>query len=226
MMRSGSAGYALIEMLATLIIVGMTTAMMVSGLGTSRRVWDHIDAANTMGDAVAGSQMLLRDRVERMFPATRYDKIPSYADFDGLADKLMFLAPPRALGAPSGLRRYQLAVAANGDLVLSSLSDLAADQKTPSENLVLLHHVQGLDIAYFGAAPPDNRPGWRFVWEQRPGPPQLIRIRVQFAPQDPRVWPELLVKPFATVDSMCVLMISTRNCRGRALVQPPGNNPS
>lgn len=219
-MRSSSAGYALVEMLAALIIIGMTSAMMVGGLGNSRRVWDHIDAANTMGDAIAGAQSLLRDRIERVFPATRYDKIPSYADFAGAADKMMFLAPPRDIGAPSALRRYQLAVAANGDLVLSSISDVAADQNAVPENLVLLHHVQGLDMAYYGVAPPDNRPGWRFTWELRPAAPQLIRIRVQFGPQDPRVWPELLIKPYAVVDSMCVLMVTTKSCRGRAPVRP------
>jgi general secretion pathway protein J len=216
MKRDGSAGYALVEMLATLIIVGLTSAMMVEGLGTSRRVWEHVDASNSMGDLIAGTQMLLRDKVEHLFPATRYDKIPSYADFDGVADKVMFLAPPRDVAAPSALRRYVLSVAPNGDLVLSSLSDLAPDPKAIPDNLVLLHNVQGLDIAYYGVAPPDNRPAWRFAWERLPMPPQLIRIRVQFAPQDPRVWPELLIKPFATVDSMCVLMVRVGKCRGRA----------
>jgi len=81
---------------------------------------------------------------------------------------------------------------------------------------VLLHNVQGFDIAYYGVAPPDNRPAWLCDWERQPMPPQLIRIRVQFAPQDPRVWPELLIKPFATVDSMCVLMVRVGKCRGRA----------
>lgn len=215
-MRRTDGGYALIEMLATLVIVAMTSALMVSGLGASRRVWDKVDAANNMGDLIAGAQLLLRERIERVFPATRYDKIPSYADFDGVADRMMFLSSPRDVNAPSGPQRYQLAVAPNGDLVLYALPDLAADPKAPPQSLVLLHHVQGVDIAYFGAAPPDNRPAWRFAWEQRPTPPQLIRIRVQFAPQDSRVWPELIVKPFATVDSMCVLMISTKKCRGRA----------
>jgi len=203
-------------MLATLVIVGLTSAMMVEGLGASRRVWEHVDSSNSMGDLIAGTQLLLRDRIERTFPATRYDKIPSYADFDGVADKMMFLAPPRDIGAPNALRRYVLSVAPNGDLVLSSLSDLAPDPKATPDNLVLLHNVQGLDIAYYGVAPPDNRPAWRFAWEQRPAPPQLIRIRVQFAPQDPRVWPELLIKPAANVDSMCVLMVRTGKCRGRA----------
>jgi len=215
-MSDRAAGYALVEMLAALVIVGLTSAMMISGLGASRRVWDHVDRSNTMGDAIAGAQLLLRERIERVFPATRYDKIPSYADFDGVADKVMFLAPPRDVQAPSALRRYQLSVASNGDLVLSSVSDLAPAQNAPGENLVLLHNVQGLDIAYFGVAPPDNRLGWRFAWEQRPAPPRLIRIRVQFAPQDPRVWPELLIKPFATVDTMCVLIVNTGKCRGRA----------
>lgn len=214
-MDDRAAGYALIEMLATLVIIGMLSAMMISGLGASQQVWKRVDAANSMGDAIAGAQILLRARIERLFPATRYDKIPSYADFDGLADKMTFLAPPRDIQAPSGLRRYQLGVAPNGDLVLSSVSDLAIPN-APPENLVLLHNVQGLDIAYFGAAPPDNKPSWRFAWELRPIPPQLIRIRVQFPPQDPRVWPELLVKPFANVDSMCVLIVTTGKCRGRA----------
>ena len=219
-MRRGESGYALVEMLATLVIVGLTSIMMVSGLGASRRVWDHLDASNNMGDIIAGSQLLLREQLERIFPATKYDKIPSYADMDGTSDKFVFLAPPRDLQAPSALRRYQLAVAPNGDLVLSSVSDLAADPSTPTENLVLLHNVQGIDIAYFGVAPPDNQPQWRFAWQQRPAPPQLFRIRVHFAPQDPRVWPELLVKPFAMVDSMCVLMVTTKACRGRAPVGP------
>jgi len=185
-----AAGYALIEMLATLVIIGMMSAMMISGLGASQQVWQRVDSANNMGDTIAGAQILLRERLERVFPATRYDKIPSYADLDGVADKFMFLSFPRDVQAPS------------------------APNASP-ENLVLLHNVQGLDISYFGVAPPDNKPAWRFAWEGRPSPPQLIRIRVQFPPQDSRVWPELLVKPFAMVDSMCVLIVTTGKCRGR-----------
>ncbi len=214
-MRDRTAGYALIEMLATLVIIGMMSAMMISGLGASQQVWKRVDAANSMGDNMAGAQLLLRGRLERVFPATRYDKIPSYADFDGLADKMMFLSSPRDVQAPSALRRYQLGLASNGDLVLSSISDVAAPNAAP-ENLVLLHNVQGLDIAYFGVAPPDNKPGWRFAWERRPAAPELIRIRVQFPPQDSRIWPELLIRPFVNVDTMCVLIVTAGKCRGRA----------
>jgi general secretion pathway protein J len=214
-MADRAAGYTIVEMLVSLIIIGMASAMMLSGLGTGRRVWERADVADAAGEAVSGTQMLLRARLERAFPATRYDKVPTYADFDGLADKVVFLAPARDIHAPTGLQRYALGLAPNGDLMLVSQSDLAADPNVPSEQLVLLHKVQQLDIAYFGVLPPDKGPAWHDKWEGNSNLPLLMRIRVQFPPDDPRVWPEFLVKPFAMVDSMCVLIVMTGKCRGR-----------
>jgi general secretion pathway protein J len=215
-MAARVAGYTLVEMLASLIIVGLISALMLSGLNTGRRAWERADVANFAGETISGAQLLLRERLEHAFPATRYDKIPTYADFTGTAEGVNFLSPPRDIHAPQALMRYTLGLASNGDLVLSSLTDLAVDPQAPGEQLVLLHNVQQLDIAYFGVVPPDKAPNWHDQWGQRAILPLLIRIRVQFPPDDPRAWPELVVKPFATVDSMCVLTVMTGKCRGRA----------
>jgi general secretion pathway protein J len=214
--RGRESGYTLVEMLASLIIVGLAGAMMLSGVTTGRRVWERADAANAIGESISGSQMVLRERLERAYPATRYDKIPTYADFFGAENAVTFLSPPRDIAAPQALQRYTLGLAANGDLVLSDLSDVAIDPKGPGTPLVLLHNVQQLDISYYGVVPPDKAPAWHDKWQGRPALPLLMRIRVQFPPDDPRGWPDLLIKPFATVDSMCVLTVMTGKCRGRA----------
>jgi general secretion pathway protein J len=214
-MRSHDAGYTLVELLASLIIIGMVSMMMLSGITAGRRVWEKADTANAQGETISGAQMLLRERIERAYPATRYDKIPTYSDFFGAANGVNFLSPPRDIHAPSGLVRYTLALAPNGDLVLSALSDLAVDPKAPGEPLVLLHNVQQLDIAYFGVTPPDKDPAWHENWQFRQTLPMLMRVRVQFPPEDTRAWPDLLIKPFAMVDSMCVLTVMTGKCRGR-----------
>jgi general secretion pathway protein J len=213
MMRD--SGYTLVEMLISLVIVGLAAVMMLQGVTTGRRVWERADAANAAGETVSGAQMLLREKVERAYPATRYDKIPTYADFFGAENTVMFLAPPRDLQAPSALVRYTLGLASNGDLVLSALSDVAIDPKAPGEPLVLLHNVQQLDIGYYGVLPPDKAPAWHDQWQGRSVLPLLMRVRVQFPPDDPRSWPELLIKPFAMVDTMCVLTVMTGKCRGR-----------
>lgn len=215
-MTSRDDGYTLVELLASLVIIAMASAMMFSGISTGRRVWERADTANVAGETISGAQMLLRSRIERAYPATRYDKIPTYADFFGAANGVTFLAPPRDIHAPQALMRYTLSLAPNGDLVLTDLSDVALDPKAPGEPLVLLHNVQQLDIAYFGVQPPDNAPSWHEQWQARATLPLLMRVRVQFPPDDVRSWPDLLIKPFATVDSMCVLTVMTGKCRGRA----------
>jgi general secretion pathway protein J len=212
---SRDAGYTLIELLAALVIIGMTSWMMLSGITAGRRVWERADVANAQGEVVSGAQMLLRERIERAYPATRYDKIPTYADFFGASNGVNFLSPPRDIHAPQGLVRYTLGLAPNGDLVLKALTDLAVDPTASEEPLVLLHNVQQLDIAYFGVVPPDKEPAWHDQWQLMPALPLLMRVRVGFPPEDTRAWPDLLIKPFAMVDSMCVLTVMTGKCRGR-----------
>jgi hypothetical protein len=52
-------------------------------------------------------------------------------------------------------------------------------------------------------------------WEKQAALPQLVRIRVQFEQGDRRAWPELLIKPMVTIDSLCVLNAANGRCRGR-----------
>jgi len=209
------SGYALIELIASLVILAMMSVLMVSGVVTGRHVWERLDANNAMGDSIAGAQTVLRQRLERIFPETRYDANPPYADIDGAANSVTFLAQPRDAERPSSLRRYNLALSTDGNLTLSSTSDLAIDPTAPGEQQVLLRGVQSLDVEYFGPGP-DGTPGWQLRWHEQPASPQLIRIRAQFAPGDGRQWPDLLVKPIATIDTLCVLNTATGRCRGRA----------
>jgi general secretion pathway protein J len=208
-------GYTLVEMLVSLIIVGLLAVMMLQGLYSGRKAWERADVASVAGESVSGAQMLLRARLERTYPATRYDKIPTYADFTGAADSVNFLSPPRDIQAPQAMMRYVLGLATNGDLTLAYMSDVAANPQGQPLGLVLLHGVQQLDIAYYGVLPPDKAPAWHDTWQGRAVLPLLMRVRVQFPPDDPRIWPDLFVKPFAMVDSMCVLTVMTGKCRGR-----------
>ncbi len=214
-MAHRSAGFTLVELLVSLAIMAMLSVLIVSGVGGGARVWERMDRTTAAGEAVEGAQAALRTRLERIFPATRYDASTPYVDFDGAADSLAFIAPPADAARPAPLRRYHLALTAAGDLVLSSHSDLAANPAAPDpEQLVLLHGVQGIELAYFGPTAPDNSPRWRPRWTAQPAPPQLVRLRVAFAADDRRWWPDLVVKPAADIDAGCVMNSSGR-CMGR-----------
>jgi general secretion pathway protein J len=175
---------------------------------------------NANAEDVGGAQLMLRQRIERIFPATRYDTIPPFADLDGEANTFTFLAEPRKKQQPSSLRRYKVWLGPNGELMLSSVSDVAADPTKADENLVLLRGVGALDLAYYGPLPPvGSAPSagsdWQLRWQQRATPPQLVRVHVEFDPGDRRIWPDLLVRPLVTIDTGCVLNSASGKCRGR-----------
>ncbi len=209
------AGFALVEALASLVIVGMIALMLVAGMNTGRRVWEGADRRQSGAEAVDAAQGALRDRVEQLFPATLFDRSPPYVDFQGRRDGMTFLSNPAEAGRPAPLRRYSLALDAGGDLVLSSISDAAPPGRATTTREVLLARAQGLDIAYFGAREGDVGEAWRSSWAGEATPPELIRIRVALAPGDPRRWPDLVVRPRADIDAACLLNPVTHHCKGR-----------
>lgn len=214
--RAGSAGFALAEALASLGLVAMTSLLILSGVGTGRRVWETMDSTAAAGEAVEGAQGVIRARLERLFPASRFEANAPVVMLDGGATSIAFLAPPTQARAPDTLQRFMLSLSAQGELLLTSFSDLAADPaRAPVETRKLLDGVRTLDIAYFGSAAPDNTVRWRQDWRRQSYPPKLIRVRVGFRDGDARQWPDLVVRPDATVDDLCVLYVQGARCRGR-----------
>jgi general secretion pathway protein J len=98
---------------------------------------------------------------------------------------------------------------------LASASDIAPTQG-PADAQILLTGVRALEIDYFGPARPDMQRRWRVSWRGQPNLPELVRVRVAFEPGDPRRWPDLVVHPRATIDSLCRLDVVGHHCKGRA----------
>lgn len=207
-------GFTLIEMLVTLALLGMISLLMVSGVANGRRVWERIETSAARGESVQGAQAALRARMERTWPAARFDASVPYTDVRGDARSLEFLAPPPDARGPAGLRRYRLLLGTRGELTLLSAADLSANPTAPDDTMVVLRDVREIELVYFGAAAPDNTPRWRPFWQEQPRPPELIRLRVAFPPGDRRVWPDLVVRPASNDDARCLFSTKAEVCRG------------
>jgi general secretion pathway protein J len=212
--KNASAGYAVIEALASLVIIAMIGLMLFQGIGTGTRVWERVDARQAGRESVDAAQSALRDRLEEIYPATLYEQIPPTVDFSGEAHHVVFISSPPLADRPAPVRRYGLLLDSAGQLILTSVSDVAPRTDTVI-NQVVLSGVRGLDVAYFGALQPDLTPGWRAAWESRGELPDAIRVRVLFQPGDRRIWPDLIVHPRATIDTGCSLEPTSHGCKGR-----------
>ena len=213
-MASPTGGFALVEALASLVIVAMIAFMLIAGLTTGRRVWDRIDTREARGDELESAQATLRDRIEQAFPLTMPQTNPPNVAFRGGAQTLDFLANPPEAARPAPLQRYRLSLDIGGNVVLSSVGDVAP-KPGGADRQVLARGVRRLDISYFGVVAPNAPARWSPTWANQTVLPDIVRVRIAFDPNDPRWWPDLLVHPRATVDSLCLLNLSTHHCKGR-----------
>lgn len=222
MRQHSEAGFTLVELLVSLVLLTMTALLLLATMTTGHGLERRSAARMTAAESVAAAHLVLRDRIETILPDVSIVPGGSVVDVTGDERSFSFTAPPAAAVQPAPPQRFRLLLTRAGEMVLFSIDPLStrADpdalsvagwQRTP-----LLGNVVRLDIAYFGAAPPDNQRRWRPGWRSRPALPELVRIRVGFAPGDPRIWPDLIIRPTVTINSACQADRTARQCRADA----------
>jgi general secretion pathway protein J len=173
MMRT--AGFTLVETLVSLALLGLLGVLLATGLTSGQQVWAKLDARAAGVEQIAATQNLLRARLERGFPETRYDASRPYVDFFGEVDRMQFLSSNEEARQPDAIQRFTIGVTTKGQLVLTSASGLVArpqDVAQPDADLwmdrILMTNVRAADFSYFGAALPDNQRRWRATWRSNP----------------------------------------------------------
>lgn len=211
------AGFTLIEMLVTLAILGLVSGLFAALLGSVAQVSGREERLRQ--DASVGSaQRVLRARIEALAAVVRTDSSDAIVNVRGDTRTFSFAAPPPDANAPAALRFYRLTLSPGGDLVLFSASTLddRIDLRDPAltgwEPVRLIGNVARLDFAYYGPdrISPEDR--WQAFWIDRPQPPALVRIRLHFSEGDRRNWADLVIRPRATVNTVCRIMRSSGRC--------------
>ncbi|WP_353229026.1 prepilin-type N-terminal cleavage/methylation domain-containing protein [Novosphingobium sp.] len=206
-----SAGFSLIEMLVSLVVLGVTALLFAGGIG---RVGQGLSLANQTDarvDLVATAQFVLRQRLAGIQPVPETQTGNNSIDFVGLDGRVDFIADPADHDAPDALYYYRIARDPDGDLVLFSVNTL--DQRIDVHNPAtvgwtahpLVPGTAGIEIRYLGRLSAGSTPGlmWQDNWTHRDTLPQLVRVRVSFPVGDTRVWPDLIVHPRATTADTC-----------------------
>ncbi len=195
------SGFTLIELLVSLTLLGLLFVLLLGGLRFGTRAWERGTAAADAADTVRSVQTLLRAEIERACPRPAASSGKYLVDFAGDTGGLRFLGPaPAALGgAPCA--RLTLQVRPDGHQWRLALD--VNDRETD-----LLRHAQSVELSYLSDA------GWLERWDGQPALPRLLRLRVTFAKDDARAWPELFIAPRISADADCTYDPATTTCRG------------
>jgi general secretion pathway protein J len=189
-------GFTLLEILVALIVLGFLVVGLGQGVRTGLQLW-ATQTRQVSGTAELDStSRVLRTLLSGIpvMPAVAGAPLTAIA-FKGTAETVAFVADlPTGLGTAN---RADITLALQGERLILVWTphrhELAGTTSAPSET-ELLHRVARFELAYWGAASPESRPGWLPEWNGATLP-QLIRVQLSFVKGDTRHWPDLIVAP-------------------------------
>jgi general secretion pathway protein J len=202
------AGFTLAEMLVSLFLFGLISALIASVVDLITRLDGSIRQRGESIDQIVSAQTMLRARLEQIRPTVDIHGLGDTISMIGTSDEFNFTAPGFAAEGRHGTQVMRLRRTNQGRLVLYSAPQLGGyDMRVASVEgwsaVPLLDRVQTLQITYFGADKRTGRDVWQERWIDRAQPPKLVRIRVGFAENDARTWPVLLVRPLSGLRLAC-----------------------
>lgn len=178
------AGFTLIEVLVSLVLLALLLALLAGGLRYARSTWE----ATARLDEVAAADMaetFLRARLAEAMPLYEQRRAGTVrALFSGASDSMSFVAPAPNGPAGAGLYRYTLEAARTGatqrTLVvnlaphLPLLNDSALER--PPERYELMRNVRSVTFRYFGRGDLRSEPAWHTAWPRTDALPNLVEV--------------------------------------------------
>lgn len=218
----------LIEMTVALALLSLLSVGILTSFRIGERSWRQLSKTVDDDRDVLNAHRFLRQVFESAYPfQPSRDARTAAFGLEGTSTGLNLTAPMPQGGGDSGYARYLFAVEESERGSKSLVVRWALDRnglqpeavRAPVEDLhreVLIERVQSVEWGYLEAADPAIGPGdanWRSLWTDHRKLPALVRLRVRFAPDDTRQWPELVVAPRITDDALCQFDAVSQTCR-------------
>ena len=175
-------GFALLELLVALTVLGLTVTLLAGGVRFGTRVWEQHRRNVAFNDG-ALTDGALWESLRPLLASIEPQALPGHEAsralwFDGAAEQVTFIALPLA-AALSGRRQWRLSRDVNGRLRLDHRPWPPASAEDVLWQPDILHPaLSSLEIAYWGPPAAFADPVWLSHWQQRVTLPTLIRLRL------------------------------------------------
>lgn len=211
------AGFTLIEAMVALALIALLGVVMFEGVRFGQLTYAKVVRQGGVAWSLFSSQQLLRRVLESAYPQ---ESLGSGAyGLQGQSDALTVTAAA-VQAAGGGLLRYRMFVRRESDgsnaFVISWQPQRAGDAgEMSTAQEILVDRIAALEWSY-GSTDAAGTFTWHDSWQQTQSLPSLIRLRVRFAPEDARRWPDLIIAPRITDDANCAFDVTAQRCVGAA----------
>ncbi|PTW61052.1 prepilin-type N-terminal cleavage/methylation domain-containing protein [Breoghania corrubedonensis] len=186
------AGFAMMEMLIAMALLGVIASFIAGSLAFGNRVWERTNRISDNGRRLSEIGFL-RDSLSQalVFPKTGNNE----TTFQGQANSIsiVMLRPAEGLAAEQPWHISFSRIAGTDHLTVG-FSPPFTGRVQPQER-VILDHLKGFSVRYYGRLLDQDRIRWQESWEDQPHLPDLIEISLRFEDDGHQTDRMLLVHP-------------------------------
>lgn len=196
-----SRGFTLVELLVSLTLLAMIFVALFGGLRFGTRAWEAGAERREWFTQFEVTQNLLRRQISQAILLRSVLAEDGDATFRGTADSLFLVSSQPSPAQVGGF--YDMTIAVSGTFGNNQLTlawrlrqGAESNDNTPLGERVLIDGIERARFRYFGVKEGDlGDARWWDRWEDEPRLPELIALTIEFAADDQRFWPELIVAP-------------------------------
>ena len=187
--EKGSAGFTLLELLVTLVVLGFLAVGLTEGVRLGVKSWDRQSAAVAEHADLDTVDRTLRSLISGLEPNAKGTK--------GGPDQFSFTATlPNTIEAVKSHRADMQLVNEDNRLMLHWQEHRHQEDSNQPEThaIELIGGIARVQFAYRADKASDSGLGtdWQAEWHDV-GPPRLIRIHLVFPEGDRRYWPDIVI---------------------------------
>jgi general secretion pathway protein J len=181
------AGFTLIEVLVSLVLLALVLALLAGGVRFARGTWDAAASLEEQTGAEMAESFIRARLGEAMALYEQHTAGTVRVVFRGSDDGLSFVAPAPNGPAGAALYRYALEVApgtapGRHTLIVKLAPYQAKQDETGGEwsvqQHVLVRNLRSVAFRYFGRSSLGAEPTWHTAWTRADATPSLVEMKV------------------------------------------------
>jgi general secretion pathway protein J len=198
---SPEGGFTLLEVVVVVTVLGFLLVGLTHGVRSGLVLWEAQSRRVGETAELDAAARVLRSLLSGIAPSPSSGPGlgtagTGSAELKGSATTLAFVGDlPTGLGTT---QRADITLELSGGRVVLRWTPHRHEQSTappsPPTETALVHNVERLDLAYWGASPSGQETGWQTQWDG-PAIPELVRVRLVFGENDRRRFPDLVAAP-------------------------------
>lgn len=194
-----SMGFTLIEVLIAMTLLSIMVVLLFASLRICAQSWEQGENKITEVNEVAVVYNFFQRHLSSAMPLWNdfAEKEETTFSFQGKKQSLQFVSVFPASAGRSGMQLFSIqSKEQDGEQVikvtLTPFFPVIEGQDWQKEEVVLLRHVSGFTLAYFGAADDESESRWQEQWLEKDIQPQLVKIRINTTTGV--FWPEMIIE--------------------------------